>query len=495
MTQYAEKSTSLFGKRILLSLILPSLGMAILLLSTQVASPQVCPPCYTDNTIPTGHGVAPDGSGRRLLKIYIDASWNTSSGTTNTQIWNAVNDAASNWNNATDSYGNHTGYYFQVSQGGGASQADIVISNGGNISGATAEGTPWLSQDTIDLDSTLSGSNGVISELSASATVAHEFGHFIGLGDCPSEGICGSTNTIMREANGEGVSYVTTISHSDVAQSNVHLMTRSNCQEPMSTDQGGETEDSGQGQGGGSPPPQYPTCNSGMGANCSNCIPPQCAPPQGWNPQLCSCYGYPSPIVIDTDGSGFHLTSAEDGVLFDFFGDGKPIQISWTAVGSSNGWLALDRNNNGVIDSARELFGDVTVQPQSNDPNGFLALAVFDAPENGGNDDGVIDSRDGIWPKLLVWIDSNHDGISQPEELHHLDDLGIHSIDLKYHMAPLTDQYGNKFRYRGKLNTDRGELVNRVIYDVILTTTDGQQSIDKFIQTVGRPSFASLFSK
>jgi hypothetical protein len=30
-----------------------------------------------------------------------------------------------------------------------------------------------------------------------------------------------------------------------------------------------------------------------------------------------------TPIIIDTDGSGFHLTSAPNGVLFDFSGMGK----------------------------------------------------------------------------------------------------------------------------------------------------------------------------
>ncbi len=150
---------------------------------------------------------------------------------------------------------------------------------------------------------------------------------------------------------------------------------------------------------------QLATCTSSMGTDCSGCQPPYCSPPYSWYPHLCVCFLYPSnpsPIVIDTDGSGFHLTSAADGVLFDFFGNGAPIQISWTAKASANGWLALDRNGNGVIDSAKELFGNITAQPTSGDPNGFLALAVFDEPENGGNGDGVIDSRDDVWAKLLV---------------------------------------------------------------------------------------------
>jgi len=190
---------------------------------------------------------------------------------------------------------------------------------------------------------------------------------------------------------------------------------------------------------------------------------------QDWNPALCECYQYSTPIIIDTDGNGFHLTSATDGVLFDFFGNGKPFMLAWTAPGSTNGWLALDRNGNGLIDSGKDLFGNITAQPPSDNPNGFLALAVFDDPANGGNGDGIIDKQDAVWPKLLVWIDANHDGISQPDELHQLDDIGIRSIGLMYTESRYVDQYGNEFRFKGALNPDGGGRVNQVIYDVILT--------------------------
>jgi hypothetical protein len=37
--------------------------------------------------------------------------------------------------------------------------------------------------------------------------------------------------------------------------------------------------------------------------------------------------------------------------MFDIRGDGRPIQLAWTASDSGNAWLALDRNHNGIIDN------------------------------------------------------------------------------------------------------------------------------------------------
>jgi hypothetical protein len=197
-----------------------------------------------------------------------------------------------------------------------------------------------------------------------------------------------------------------------------------------------------------------------------------------------------SPILVDTTGNGFHLTSASGGVVFDFYGDGVPIKLSWTAANSGNAFLALDRNHNGKIDSGKELFGNVTVQPPCPDGglgcrNGYRALAEFDKPENGGNGDGIIDARDAVFPHLLLWIDENHDGISQPEELHHLPELGVYSISLHYRDDKhFYDEYGNWFHYQAALNPDPadGESTDgRLTYDVFFTTVSPRAT------TTGKP--------
>jgi hypothetical protein len=131
------------------------------------------------------------------------------------------------------------------------------------------------------------------------------------------------------------------------------------------------------------------------------------------------------------------------------------------------GFLVLDRNENGVIDDGSELFGTSTSRPNGLPAgNGFQILADLDA--DSGAPDGKIDASDAVFAKLRLWIDSNHNGYSEGEELLTMQGAGITALNTAYRSGRYVDEHGNRFRFVGTLEirTPKGRERRDVMWDV-----------------------------
>jgi len=151
-----------------------------------------------------------------------------------------------------------------------------------------------------------------------------------------------------------------------------------------------------------------------------------------------------SPILvpIGVQGNREEIFRLKDGVLFDIDGDGDLDRIGWTQRGVPVGFLFIDRNKNGLPDNGRELLGNYTIPGVY---NGFHALAKLSGLENKA---AYIEEGDTFFKELLLWVDSNHDGVGQTSEIEPFSKYYV-SIALGYEPDNYRDRYGNQFAFKG----------------------------------------------
>jgi len=117
------------------------------------------------------------------------------------------------------------------------------------------------------------------------------------------------------------------------------------------------------------------------------------------------------PLVINLDNNGAGVTDQK--FYFDIDQDG--ILDSISRLDSGSGYLAIDLNEDGVINDGSELFG-------TKSGNGFYDLSKYDEDGN-----GWIDEADSVFSKLLIWTKDENG----KDMLYHLKDRGVGAICLQ----------------------------------------------------------------
>lgn len=117
------------------------------------------------------------------------------------------------------------------------------------------------------------------------------------------------------------------------------------------------------------------------------------------------------PLVINLEGNAADVS--DQTFYFDIDADGETDEIS--RLGTGSGYLALDKNGDGIINDGSELFG-------TKSGNGFADLAEYDSDGN-----GWIDENDAVWNKLQIWCKDENGN----DQLYRLADKGVGAICLK----------------------------------------------------------------
>lgn len=173
------------------------------------------------------------------------------------------------------------------------------------------------------------------------------------------------------------------------------------------------------------------------------------------------------PLAIDFGTVGIDLTTLDNGVNFDLDNNGFAEKTAW--IGTEDGFLSLDVNGNGKIDNGSELFGDQFMRPNGQRSEfGFEALSDFDEDGN-----GLITEEDSIFEKLLVWIDQNHNGQSEVNELFTLKERNITAISVDYTESNYRDtETGTYMAETAVVTLDNGETsISEFWFDVDTTKT------------------------
>jgi hypothetical protein len=149
-------------------------------------------------------------------------------------------------------------------------------------------------------------------------------------------------------------------------------------------------------------------------------------------------------IALGAAPDAVRLTSPDAGVAFDIDGDGDLDQVAWTESGTTVALFAIDANSDGRITSGTELIGSQMVAGAGNGPNALLQL--FE--KSGAALSGAVQQGHTLYEQIVLWIDGNHDGLSEPNELRLAKEL-FTGVGLGFVTENRQDEHGNRFRFKG----------------------------------------------
>ena len=165
-------------------------------------------------------------------------------------------------------------------------------------------------------------------------------------------------------------------------------------------------------------------------------------------------YFVTDPLVINMNSNVASVTDQK--FIFDLDADGKTEEISFAGEGS--GFLALDKNNDGIINDGNELFG-------TKSGDGFKDLTTFDADGN-----GWIDEADSIFEKLKIWTKDENGN----DKLIRLKDAGIGAMYLgstntQFHLKDaLTNETNGIIQKTGVYLKENGEVGTMQHVDLVI---------------------------
>jgi Ca2+-binding RTX toxin-like protein len=197
------------------------------------------------------------------------------------------------------------------------------------------------------------------------------------------------------------------------------------------------------------------------------------------------------PLALDLGAKGIQAVGdlGDSTVLFDMDGNGVRNGTGWLT--GEDAWVVIDRDGDGLITTGAELFGIDTLLPNGQKAvDGFAALAPLDTNADGKvdaadapldawqvvrdiDDDGFVapgEKRAAEFSDLLLWRDTNVNGISEPFELATLTDAGVESVSLGKYLWGQSIGGENRALYRGIYTRSDGTFGDAYALDLARET-------------------------